>query len=262
MKLSLIQMNMTLGLPEENFLRAEKLIAEAMNNQPDVIVLPETWNVGFFPKERLSELADDDGKAVKERLGSLAKQYGVNLIAGSVANRRGEKIYNTAFVFDRQGACIAEYDKAHLFSPMGEDRYFEKGDHTTVFTLDGKRCGMLICYDIRFPEWTRTMTAAKPLDCLFVVSQWPRVRMAHLQTLGAARAIENQMFLACCNSCGTAGETVYGGGSYVCDPWGTVLAAAGESEQILTAELDFSTVESIRTSINVFADRRPELYQY
>ena len=262
MKVSLIQMNMALAEPEENFRRAEALIAEAMQASPDVIVLPETWNVGFFPKERLAELADDNGKEVKTRLGALARKSGVNVIAGSVANRRDGGIYNTALVFDRAGDCIAEYDKAHLFSPMGEDRHFEKGSHTTTFTLDGKRCGILICYDIRFPEWTRTMTAEKPLDCLFVVSQWPRVRMAHLQTLGAARAIENQMFLACCNSCGTAGETVYGGGSYLCDPWGTVLAKAGESEQILTAELDFSTVESIRTSINVFADRRPELYQY
>ena len=99
------------------------------------------------------------------------------------------------------------------------------------------------------------------MDLMFVVSQWPDLRVEHLKTLISARAIENQMFVACCNSCGVAGETRYGGNSAIIDPWGKVLARAGEKEEILTADCDFSIVSEIRSSINVFADRRPELYK-
>lgn len=259
MKVTCIQMDMQFGKPEANFAHAEDLIRQAMKDSPDVLVLPETWNTGFFPKEDLTLLADKDGKTVKEKIGAVAKEYGVNIVAGSVANLKNGKVYNTAYVFDRQGSCIASYDKTHLFTPMGEDDYFEKGDHLCRFTLDGVSCGLIICYDIRFPELTRSLTVPG-LDMLFMVSQWPNIRTFHLRSLTTARAIENQMFLCCCNSCGKAGQTQYGGNSAIIDPWGETIALAGENEELLSAECDFSILQNIRTSINVFADRRPELY--
>ncbi len=259
MKVTCIQMDMILGKPEENFAHAEDLIKKAAAGNPDVLVLPETWNTGFFPREQLSALADDNGKAVKARIGALAKKYGVNLVAGSVANRKADGVYNTAYVFDRSGALVAEYDKTHLFTPSGEHEFFQKGNALCRFSLDGVPCGLIICYDIRFPELTRSLTV-QGVDLLFCVAQWPNVRTAHLLALSKARAIENQMFLVCCNSCGTAGKTTCGGNSSIHDPWGECLAQAGEHEQFLTAELDFSIVQGIRSSINVFRDRRPELY--
>lgn len=260
MKVTCIQMDMQLGKPDENFVHAADLIQQAMKDSPDVLVLPETWNTGFFPKENLEALADQDGQRVKAEIGALAKKHCVNIVAGSVANVREGKVYNTAFVFDRKGDCIASYDKTHLFTPMGEDKYFEKGDHLCRFTLDGISCGIIICYDVRFPELTRSLTVPG-LDILFMVSQWPNIRTFHLRSLTTARAIENQMFLCCCNSCGTAGNTVYGGNSAIIDPWGETIALAGESEELLSAECDFSILQNIRSSINVFADRRPELYR-
>ena len=89
------------------------------------------------PQERLSELAERDCAQVKRELGGLAAELGVNLVAGSVANVRGGKVYNTACVFDRAGNCVAEYDKTHLFTPMGEHAYFTPGDHLCRFRLDG-----------------------------------------------------------------------------------------------------------------------------
>ena len=193
MKTTCIQMDMLFAQPEENFAKAKRLIRDAMASGPDVVVLPETWNTGFFPKERLSELAERDCARVKRELGGLAAELGVNLVAGSVANVRGGKVYNTACVFDRAGNCVAEYDKTHLFTPMGEHAYFTPGDHLCRFRLDGHDCGLVICYDIRFPELTRTL-AVQGMDVLFVVSQWPAARIPHLRALTVARAIENQMF--------------------------------------------------------------------
>ena len=259
MKVSCLQMDMKLGCPGENFPHAERLIRETIREHPDVIVLPETWNTGFFPKENLVELCCKDGDAVKSRIGELAKKHKVNIVAGSVSNLRDGKVYNTSFVFDRNGACVASYDKTHLFTPMGEDDYFIRGNHLCTFMLDGVRCGIIICYDLRFPELIRKL-ALQGLDMLFVVSQWPKERIFHLRTLTTARAIENQTFVICCNSCGTAGNTVFGGNSAIIDPLGKTIALAGETEEILTAECDMQILTKIRNSIPVFLNRRPELY--
>lgn len=260
MKISCIQMDMEFCQPDKNFDKAKKLIEKAVGENADVIVLPETWNTGFFPRENLKELCDNRGERVKKEIGALAEQYHVNIVAGSVANLCDDKVYNTAYVFDRNGECIAEYSKTHLFTPMKEHEFFEKGSHLCKFTLDGNSCGIIICYDVRFPELTRSMTI-DGLDYLFMVSQWPNVRTHHLRILTQARAIENQMFVACCNSCGTAGDTVYGGTSAIINPWGETLAIAGENEEIITAECDSSILKNIRETINVFADRRAEIYK-
>ena len=258
MRVKCLQMDMKFASPDENFAHAASLIENAANGA-DVLVLPETWNTGFFPKENLKELCDNDGKAVKEKIGALAAKYKVNIVAGSVANLRDGKVYNTAMVFNRDGECVASYDKTHLFTPMGEDDYFTKGAHLCRFKLDGVDCGLIICYDVRFPELTRSLTV-KGLDMLFVVSQWPAVRTFHLRSLTTARAIENQMFVVCCNSCGKAGETVYGGNSAVIDPWGETIALASDSEEILCADCDMQILDNIRNTIPVFRDRRPNLY--
>lgn len=260
MKISCIQMDMKFCAAEENFEKAKRLIRAAAREGPDVIVLPETWNTGFFPRENLRALCDADCARVKRELGALAAGLHVNLVAGSVSNLREDRVYNTACVFDRAGACVAQYDKTHLFTPMGEQEFYTPGGRLCRFCLDGVPCGLIICYDIRFPELTRSLALAGA-QVLFAVSQWPKARAAHLQVLVRARAIENQMFAVCCNSCGTAGETVYAGASAIVDPWGKTLAQAAEHEEIITAACDLSVVEGIRQSINVFRDRRPELYK-
>lgn len=252
-------MDMEFCNPSANYEKTEKLVEKAMSENPDVIVLPEMWNTGFFPHENLAELSDKNGEETKKLFSSLSAKYNVNIVAGSVANVKDEKVWNTAYIFSRSGECIAEYDKTHLFTPMNEDGFFEKGKHLCRFTLDGNACGIIICYDIRFPELTRSLTL-DGLDFLFVVAQWPDIRIPHLVTLSRARAIENQMFVVTCNSCGKAGATTYGGNSVIYDPWGELLAKAGADEEIISAECDISILSGIRESINVFRDRRAEIY--
>ena len=259
MKLSCVQMDMAFSNPAENFERAALLIKEAAKANPDVILLPEMFNLGFFPRENLQELSDNDGEKTKEIMSALARELSVNIVAGSVANNKEDGVYNTAYVFSSSGEVIGEYDKTHLFSPMGEDKFFKKGNSLCSFTIDGVKCGILICYDIRFPELTRSLTV-NGIDVLFLVAQWPNVRIPHLHALCKARAIENQMFVACCNSCGKAGETVYGGSSVIFNPWGELLCSAKENEEIIFADCDMSIIKNIRETINVFADRRTELY--
>lgn len=147
-----------------------------------MVVLPETWNTGFFPKERLSELAERDCARVKRELGGLAAELGVNLVAGSVANVRGGKVYNTACVFDRAGNCVAEYDKTHLFTPVGEQRISRPAIISAASGSTDTDCGLVICYDIRFPELTRTL-AVQGMD--MPLRREPVARGAHPASAGA-----------------------------------------------------------------------------
>ena len=199
MKVSVIQMNMRSLESKANFDRAEALVRRAVGeNGPDVVVLPETWNTGFMPAGDLAAACDENAKAVRARFSPLARELNVNIVAGSVSNLRNGKIYNTACVFDRAGACIAEYDKTHPFTPMGEHEVYTPGDHLVTFTLDSVRCGLLICYEVRFPELWRTL-ALRGAQVMFLPAQWTAARQYHWETLTAARAIENQLFLVSCN---------------------------------------------------------------
>lgn len=259
-KISLIQMNVTFGNPEENFKRVVELMAKAMVEKPDILVLPETLNVGFFPKEGLSELADVDGEKTKEVFEAFARDNHVNIVAGSVANKKGEYIYNTLYVFNRKGNIVCEYDKVHGFTPAEEHNYFKGGDKVINFELDGIKCSGVICYDVRFPELIRTATL-RGVDLLFIPAQWPLVRKLHWVTLVTARAIENQMFVCAVNACGFAGATKYGGNSLLVNPWGEEICHLGTEEEIQTGEIDMDIIQGIRESINIFRDRKPDYYK-
>ena len=261
MKVSIIQMNMRVLERDWNFDHAEELIRRAVQeNAPDVVVLPEMWNTAFSAGSDLSQVCDHNLKQVRARFSPLARELNVNIVAGSVSNERGGRIYNSACVIDRHGACVAEYDKTHLFSPMGESDDFAPGNHLATFTLDGVRCGIVICYEVRFPELWRTL-ALRGAEVIFHPAQWTAERQYHWETLTAARAIENQLFVVSCNACGERDGTLYGGFSRILDPLGAVLVQGGGEEEIVTADLDLSSIAPLRARVPVFHDRRPELYR-
>lgn len=260
MKVSCIQLNMKFCDVRDNYARVQELIYNTVKKEnTDVVVLPETWSTGYYPQNDLMSFCEADGAEIKKTFSLVARNLNVNIVAGSIANNKNGRVYNTSYVFNRNGDIVGEYDKTHLFTPMDEHKFFECGEKITTFTLDGHKCAVIICYDIRFPELVRSLTL-EGVEMLFVVSQWPEKRIEHLKTLSRARAIENQMFVAVCNSCGCADKVRFGGNSMIIDPWGNVLASAGEAEETVTADCDFGKIEEIRNSINVFNDRKPELY--
>lgn len=258
-KISCIQMNVRVGQPNVNASRVEALVKRAVRHKPDVIVLPELWNTGFAPRKIDRSMADNGGVHAKALCGRLAKEHGVNIVAGSVLRRAGNVLYNTAYVFDRAGNCIAEYNKTHLFSPSGEGEAYTAGDRLVTFPLDGVRCGILICYDLRFGELSRTL-ALSGAKALFIPAEWRREATEQMLALLRARAIEDQVFAALCNGCGEAHGTTFGGKSAIIDPLGKVLARAGRGETILSAAIDFAAQEKARLDLPVFSDRRPDLY--
>lgn len=259
MKISVVQMNMQQENPEYNFGHTEVLLNKAAENMPDVAVLPEMWNTGFFPKNNLSETADFEAVRTKELLSNFSRKNKVYTIGGSVARTHNGKMYNTCYVFDRNGTNIASYDKIHLFSHMDEDKFFTAGNSFCTFDIDGVKAGVIICYDLRFPELVRRL-ALDGAEILFIVSQWPQERVEQLKILTKARAVENQMFSILANSCGSFDNTRFAGNSFACDPLGNVIAAADKNETVLTFCIDTSEVENIRNEFRVFDDIRKDLY--
>lgn len=260
MKISLIQPNLILGNVDENFKLIENEILRASKENPDVIVLPEMWNTSFFP-ENVKELADKNGERTKNLLSTLSKQLNINIVGGSVANLEGDKLFNTSFIFNRNGEEIASYNKVHLFSPSGEDNVFNSGNKLCIFELDGIKCGLCICYDVRFVEWVRK-NALEGIEIFFLPAAWPDKRATHWDILNRARAIENQMFVVCINSVGITPTMKFGGHSSIIDPWGEYVVFPDNEAGIKNGEIDLSVIKNIRESINVFRDRKPELYKF
>jgi predicted amidohydrolase len=260
LNVALIQMDVAIGEPEANFVKAEAMLELAMahTDHPDVILLPEMWNTGYALPQ-IHELADRMGERTDALISAFCRKHRVNVIAGSVSDQRNGQVYNTIYAFDREGGRIADYSKIHLFRLMDEEKYLSAGETIGAARFDDVSCGMMICYDIRFPEMSRKL-ALEGAAVLFVPAEWPHPRLHHWRTLLQARAIENQMFVVACNRMGTSGTTDFFGHSMVVDPWGEIVVEGGEEETILYASIDLSTVERIRRTIPVFEDRRPTLY--
>jgi len=259
MKLSILQMPIVIGDFNANQNTLRRMLEAALPQSPDVILLPELWDIGFYPRP-LVNYADPAGEKVQTLLSRLAAEYRINIVGGSAACLKNNQVSNTSFVFDRQGMRLAAYSKTHLFSPAKEDKTFAAGEDIALYELDGLPCATIICYDLRFPELCRRLALAG-ITVLFVPAEWPTARLMHWRTLTQARAIENQFFVAACNGSGAfANGMELAGHSVILDPWGERLAEAGKQEAILTAELIPAVQTTIRNTINVFADRRPDLY--
>jgi len=242
MKISIAQFKSELGAVAENFSTAERLIAAAKNS--DVILLPELWSTGYYPTP-VENFAEADGERTKNFLCAAAKKFSVNIIGGSVIVESGGKIFNRCFVANRKGELVAAYDKTHLFSFAQEDKVFSAGEKISVVELDGVKCGLAICYDLRFPEFIRKI-ALKGAEIIFIPAAWSLKRLVPRQILTKARAIENQIFVVFANSSGK---------SEIVNPRGEVVVESGRGEEILTAEINLNARAEVISAMNLLADR-------
>jgi omega-amidase len=252
-------MDIAFGNPQKNYQTVERLFDKTHTEKPDIIVLPELWTTGY-DLTHLNEIADLKAAQTIEFLQNSAQKYQVHLIGGSVANRVENGVRNTLLIINKDGRLVHQYSKLHLFKLMDEHVYLEAGSEKGLFQLDNYQFAGAICYDIRFPEWIRAHTS-KGAEALFVVAEWPAQRLSHWRALLIARAIENQCYVIGCNRSGQDPNNHFAGHSLIIDPWGEVIAEAGENEEILSAEIEMDLVKEVRKQIPIFADRRPEFYK-
>ena len=246
MKISIAQFKSKLGEVDENFLTAARLIEAAQNS--DAILLPELWSTGYYPTP-VEDFADVDGRRTTEFICAAAKKFSVNIIGGSVIVDSGGKIFNRCMVANRRGEISASYDKTHLFSFAQEDKVFSAGDKISVVELDGVKCGLAICYDLRFPEFIRKIALAGA-EIIFIPAAWSLKRLTPRQILTKARAIENQVFVVFANSSGK---------SEIINPRGEVITESGRGEEILSAEINLNERAEVIGTMNLLADRNPNV---
>lgn len=258
-KVALGQFNIQFAQPAANHTRVRELVAAAADGEADVVVLPEMWNTGYA-LDKLPALADEGGQETLALLQELARQYQVGIVGGSVAVKIGPHFVNRTLVVDPLGNLLGQYDKVHLFGLMAEDQYLQAGNQENYFRLAGVPSASFICYDLRFPEWIRTV-ARHGTDLLYFPAEWPAVRIPQWEILLRARAVENQCFVVAVNRVGDDPDNHFNGHSLVIDPLGRVIADAGERDGVIFAEIDLDQLGTVRGPIPVFADRRPELYK-
>ncbi len=222
----------------------------------ELSLLPEMWSCGFDYK-RLSVHAEKTPD-ILDNLSEIASRYKM-IIAGSLPEKSGELIYNTMYIAGKTGDIIGTYRKAHLFTVTGEHEYFEPGSRCATCGSDIGVLGPVICYDIRFPEFSRALTL-KGAQILIVSAQWPKRRIDHWRTLLSARAIENQVFVIGANRCGKDPGLYYGGYSCIIDPLGNVIAGLEENPGTATASIDLSEIDTFRSLIPCLKERKPYIY--
>lgn len=261
MKIALIQMDIAFGNPDKNRDYIKQRVEEAMSQYNiDVFVLPELWTTGY-DLARFDHIAERYGETTLPFIAELAQKHDVHFIAGSIANKKEDGFYNTFVVVNRKGEVVKQYDKAHLFRLMEEEKFLQQGNDDGNFTLSDQPSAGVICYDIRFPEWIRALML-DGAKVVYVVAEWPKPRIDHWRTLLMSRAIENQCFVVACNRVGEDPNNVFGGHSMVIGPWGEVLAEADDQETTVIADIDFSEVDQVRERIPVYHDRRTDLYRF
>lgn len=253
--ITLVQMNVSLGCPKKNLHRVEKLLQQ-INEAPDIILLPELWSSGY-DYEHFTQLATTTPTMLKQ-MAKIAKSRS-SYIGGSLVEADNGNFYNTFFLIDPKGTRLAAYRKIHLFSLMEEERHFSPGQTPCIIEIYGLPVGLMTCYDIRFPELSRTL-ALQGAQLLLICAQWPRPRTSHWSALLKARAIENQLFIAACNRIGRGSEHHYPGSSAIIDPWGETVLKAPQRQGAFSATLNFTKVKEVRRTIACFNDRRPETY--
>lgn len=234
MRLTVIQPALEWEDKPANLANFEKKLAP-LAGQTDLVVLPEMFTTGFTMNP--APFAERDLGQTATWMREQAKKLDAAIVGSFISSDR--RNYFNRLIFAKPDGTAEFYDKKHLFTPAGEAKIFTAGKKRLILEWRGWRVCPLICYDLRFPVFSRNKTGEKGYDLLLYVANWPAPRIEHWKTLLAARAIENVCFVAGANVVGTDGNgNGYTGDSAIIDFMGKKLWTATGEEAIGTAVLD------------------------
>ena len=267
MRVALIQMPVT-DDKLINLETARRKIREAAAQGADFAVLPEMFCCPYR-NDCFAVYGEPEGGPVQTALSALAAELGIYLVGGSLPELTDGRIYNTSYVYGRQGQLLAKHRKAHLFDidVEGGQRFMESdtlspGNAVTTFETEFGTMGLCICFDLRFEELARCM-CLRGAKAIFVPAAFNMTTgPAHWELLFRQRAVDNQCFTVGVSPARdeTASYVAYGN-SIAVAPWGNVLCRADGEETTLLAELDLSRMEAIRRQLPILSARRTDLYE-
>ena len=253
----------------QNVRTAGIYLEKIKDEKPDFVILPEMFCCPY-QTQNFPVYAEEEGGPVWQQLSEYAKQYGIYLIGGSMPEKDAEgKVYNTSYIFDRQGKQIGKHRKVHLFDidvtggqTFKESDTLTAGDHDTVFDTEFGRMGVMLCFDIRFPELARMMVndGAKAIlvPAAFNMTTGP----AHWELSFRTRALDNQIYMiGCAPMRDESAGYISWGQSIVTDPGGRVIDMLDEKEGVLLTELDLDYEEQVREELPLLKSRRKDMYR-
>ena len=248
MKITLIQPDLKWEDKKANLKHLGKFFGKIPDGT-NLVVLPEMFNTGFSLNTDL--LAEAPLSDTYSWMKEISRRYNIGICGSFIVKEQAS--YFNRFIFISTENENIQYDKRHLFSIGGEDTNFTKGTKRVIFNSDGFRINPLICYDLRFPVWTRNRN---DFDLILCVANWPESRREIWKTLLKARAIENQCYVAGVNRVGSdmIGNS-YAGDSVIIDPKGNTISSISEYEEgLVNAELSLPELREFRSTFPVWKD--------
>ncbi|MEP7374509.1 MAG: amidohydrolase [Chitinophagaceae bacterium] len=235
----------------------EKILS--IKEKTEIVALPEMFSTGFSMKpEELAETMDGDTVSWMKRIAAENKI----ILTGSVIIKENDNYFNR-LIWMLPNGQYGVYDKRHRFAFAGEDNRYTAGTKRLIASVKGWKINLLVCYDLRFPVWSRQASPSKgerelatpEYDILIFVANWPERRITAWKTLLQARAIENQCYVVGVNRVGDDGNAIrYSGDSMIIDPLGEILYHKKEEEDIFTITLNKDHLQSVREKFPFWKD--------
>lgn len=254
MKIASIQMSVVEDRKEKTLQKAGDAIEKC--SSADLVILPEIWNIGFMSFDRYVKEAEDMEGPTLTMLKALAREKNIFLHTGSFVEADSGRYYNTSLLLSPQGNVLAKYRKIHLFAYNSkESQILSSGQNIVVADTPFGKIGMATCFDLRFPELFRAMID-KGAQYFLVCSAWPYPRLEPWIMLNRVRALENQVYLISANSTGMNRQIQFAGHSMVTDPWGVILAGAGDEDMIVETQIEPEKINQAREHFPGLAGRK------
>lgn len=251
LKVSLVQSTIQWHKHQSNFDYARELVLGI--EETDLILLPEMWASGFTMQVHKNYQCTEEGLTLMH---DFARHHSA-LVGGSLITKVGDKYYNRFYLVS-DSEIIATYDKKHLFGYAGEDRFFTSGDDQVVVQYKEWRLSLNICYDLRFPVWSRNTS---DYDILIYSANWPDKRIDAWDILLPARALENQCYVLGTNCFGEdAWHNTYAGHSQAVGPDGKVIRILVGKPGVIQVLLNKKVLENYRTQLPFLKDR--DLFEF
>jgi len=262
-KVALAQINCKRGDKKANIQKIEEYTARARQHDAELVIFPELSLTGYTIRDELYESAEHVPGPSTAAIEKIAKKHGAFIVFGmpELSDKTQATLYNTAILVGPKG-FVGKYRKMHLptHSVFEEKRYFRPGYQAGVFDTELGKIGLIVCYDLFFPELSRLirLEGARLIVC---ISASPAVRRTFFETLTAARAMENTAFLAYVNLVGIENGLQFWGGSRLIGPDGRVLAIAKyDDEDLVIGEVDYSDIAPTEAFVPTLKDLRPEFF--
>ena len=262
-KIALAQISCKRGDKAENIKKIESRVTRAKRQGAELVIFPELSLTGYTMRDQIYELAETIPGHSTTFLEKLARKTGTYIVFGmpELSEKTQATVYNAAVLVGPDG-FIGKYRKMYLptHSVFEEKRYFRPGYQTAVFETELGKIGLIICYDIFFPEVSR-LTRLKGAQLIVCISASPATRRTFFETLTAARAIENTAFLAYVNLVGIEDGLQFWGGSRLVGPNGkTLVQAKYDEEDLVIGEINYADIRPTETFVPILKDLRPELF--